>query len=55
MADDTATLYMMPAAFIQCMIICWSSQASIDILIPVLLEKLEQSVMSGLLIQVKLH
>ena len=58
MADDTGTTsYAVFAAFLRCMaIICWSSQAVVDILIPVLLKPeavLEESVMSGLLIQVK--
>jgi len=58
MADDTATTtHAMFAAFVRCMaVICWSSQKSVDLLIPVLLkprEKLQESVMTGLLIQVK--
>ena len=58
MADNTATTtHAMFAAFIRCMaVICWSSQKSVDLLIPVLLkprEKLQESVMMGLLIQVK--
>jgi hypothetical protein len=58
MADDTAvTTHAMFAAFVRCMaVICWSSQNTVDLLIPVLLmsrEKLRESVMTGLLIQVK--
>jgi hypothetical protein len=58
MADDTATTTdAMFATFIRCMaVICWSSQKSVDLLIPVLLargEKLQESVMTGLLIQIK--
>jgi hypothetical protein len=44
-------------AFVQCMaIICWSSQKTVDIVIPVLLKResmIEESTMTGLLIQVK--
>jgi len=58
MADDSGTTTnAMFAAFIRCMaFICWSSQRIVDVLIPVLLEetdKLEESVMTGLLIQIK--
>jgi hypothetical protein len=58
MADDTGTTtHAMFAAFVRCMaVICWSSQEVADILIPILLEekeKLEESVMTGLLIQIK--
>ncbi|KAF9518250.1 hypothetical protein BS47DRAFT_1482756 [Hydnum rufescens UP504] len=58
MADDSgATTSALFAAFVRCMaIICWSSQETIDILIPVLLEPretLKESVMTGVLIQVK--
>jgi hypothetical protein len=58
MANDTATTTdAMFAAFVRCMaVICWSSQKSVDLLIPVLLArgaKLQESVMTGLLIQVK--
>jgi hypothetical protein len=58
MGDDTGTTtHAMFAAFVRCMAITgWSSQETVDILIPVLLdheEKLSESAMTGLLIQVK--
>jgi hypothetical protein len=58
MGDDTGTTtHAMFAAFVRCMaIIGWSSQETVDILIPVLLDckdKLSESAMTGLLIQVK--
>jgi hypothetical protein len=58
MGDDTGTTtHAMFAAFVRCMAITgWSSQESVDILIPVLVdrkEKLSESAMTGLLIQVK--
>ncbi|KAF9519221.1 hypothetical protein BS47DRAFT_1482200 [Hydnum rufescens UP504] len=58
MADDTATTsYAMLAAFVRCMaVIGWDRQETVDILIPILLrpkEPLAESVMSGILIQVK--
>jgi hypothetical protein len=58
MADDTGTTTdAMFAAFVRCMaIICWSSQEGAHILIPVLLDektKLEDAVMTGLLVQIK--
>ena len=58
MADDTGTTtHAMFAAFVRCMAITgWSSQETVDILIPVLRhrdEKLSESAMTGLLIQVK--
>ncbi|KAF9507409.1 hypothetical protein BS47DRAFT_1351722 [Hydnum rufescens UP504] len=60
MADDSrTTTSALFAAFVRCMaIICWSSQETIDLLIPVLLEPrevLKESVMTGILIQVKRH
>jgi hypothetical protein len=60
MADSTGTTtHAMFAAFVRCMaIIGWSSQKIVDILIPVLRnreEKLSESAMTGLLIQVKRH
>ena len=58
MADDTGmTTHAMFAAFVQCMAITsWSSQETVNILIPMLRhhdEKLSESAMTGLLIQVK--
>jgi hypothetical protein len=58
MADDTGTTsYATFAAFVRCMaIICWSSQDTVDILIPVLLESgamLKESAMTSMAIQVK--
>ena len=58
MADDTGTTtHVMWVAFVRCMvIICWSSQKTVDIVIPVLLKResmIEESTMTGLLIQVK--
>lgn len=58
MGDDTGTTtHTMFAAFVRCMAITgWSSQETVDVLIPVLLyckEKLSESAMTGLLIQVK--
>jgi hypothetical protein len=58
MADDTGTTTdAMWVAFVRCMaMICLSSQRTVDIVIPVLLEqgkKIEESAMTGLLIQVK--
>jgi hypothetical protein len=58
MADDAATTsYAMLAAFVRCMaVIGWDRQKTVDILIPILLrpkEPLAESVMSGVLIQVK--
>ncbi|KIM83548.1 hypothetical protein PILCRDRAFT_6971 [Piloderma croceum F 1598] len=57
MGDDTGTTtHAMFAAFVRCMAITgWSSQETVDILIPVLLDrkkKLSESAMTGLLIQV---
>jgi hypothetical protein len=58
MADDTGTTTdAMWLAFVRCMaMICWSSQRTVDIVIPVLLkqgEKIKESAMTGLLVQVK--
>ncbi|KIM74200.1 hypothetical protein PILCRDRAFT_828491 [Piloderma croceum F 1598] len=58
MADDTGTTtHAMFAAFVRCMaVICCSTQNIVDVLIPVLLmrgETLRESVMTGLLIQIK--
>jgi hypothetical protein len=58
MADNTGTTtHAMWLAFVRCMaMICWSSQRTVDIIIPVLIEqgnKIEESAMTGLLIQVK--
>ena len=58
MADDTGTTtHVMWVAFVRCMaIICWTSQKTVDIVIPVLIKRtsmIEESTMTGLLIQVK--
>ena len=60
MADNTGTTtHVMWVAFVRCIaIICWSSQKTIDIVIPVLPKcesMVEESTMTGLLIQVKLR